>query len=43
MNRVPLVRGDMTFEEGASSFTGATMYVRLVDITVADSASEVIS
>lgn len=37
-----LVTGKITFEEGAPSFTGATVYVRLENITVADAASEVI-
>lgn len=43
MNTVQLVKGKITFEEEAPSFTGATMYVRLENITVADIASEVVA
>ena len=38
-----LVKGKITFEEGAPPFTGATVYVRLEDITLADAASEVVA
>jgi len=40
---VLLVKGKITFEEGAPPFTGATMYVRLENITAADTASEVVA
>jgi uncharacterized lipoprotein YbaY len=43
MNTVQLVKGKITFEEDAPAFTGATMYVRLENITVADIASEVVA
>ena len=43
MNRGPLVKGKITFKEGAAPFAGATMYVRLENITVADAASEVVA
>jgi hypothetical protein len=43
MNTVPLVKGEITFEEDAPPFTGATMYVYLEDITFADITSEVIA
>jgi hypothetical protein len=43
MNTVPLVKGEITFEEVAPPFTGATMYVLLENITVADIASEVVA
>ena len=43
MNTVPLVKGKITFEEVAPSFTGATMYVRLESITAADIASETVA
>jgi len=43
MNTVPLVKGEITFEEEAPPFTGATMYVHLENITVADIASEVVA
>ena len=43
MNTVPLVKGKITFEEGAPPFTGATMYVRLERITAADIASEAVA
>ena len=43
MNTVPLVKGKITFEEAAASFTGATMYVRLEKITAADIASEAVA
>jgi hypothetical protein len=43
MNKVPLVKGEIMFEEEAPPFTGATMYVYLENITVADSASEVVA
>lgn len=43
MNTVPLVKGKITFEEVAPPFTGATMYVRLENITAADTASEVVA
>lgn len=42
MNIEPLVKGELTFEEDAPPFTGATMYVYLENITVADIAAEVI-
>ena len=43
MNTVPLVKGKITFEEAAASFTGATMYVRLEKIIAADIASEAVA
>lgn len=43
MNTVPLVKGKITFEEEAPSFTGATMYVHLENITLADIAAEVVA
>ncbi|MDN5751755.1 MAG: YbaY family lipoprotein [Nitrosospira sp.] len=43
MNTVPLVKGKVTFEEVAPPFTGATMYVRLENITFADAASKVVA
>lgn len=43
MNTVPLVKGKITFEEAAASFTGGTMYVRLERITAADIASEAVA
>jgi hypothetical protein len=43
MNTVPLVKGNITFEEIAPPFTGAIMYVRLESITAADIASETVA
>ena len=43
MNTVPLVKGKITFEEGAPPFAGATMYVRLENITAADVAAEAVA
>jgi uncharacterized lipoprotein YbaY len=43
MDTAPLVQGEITFEEEAPPFTGATMYVYLENITVADIASEVVA
>ena len=43
MNTAPLVKGKITFEEAAPPFTGATMYVRLENITAADIASEAVA
>jgi|SRR5215211_8041287 hypothetical protein len=43
MNTARLVKGKITFEEEASPFTGATMYVHLENITAADIASEVVA
>lgn len=43
MNTVPLVKGEITFEAEAPPFTGATLYVRLENVTVADTASEVMA
>lgn len=43
MNTVLLAQGEITFEEEAPSFTGATMYVRLENITIADIAAEVVA
>jgi uncharacterized lipoprotein YbaY len=43
MNTASLVKGEITFEAEAPPFTGATMYVRLENVTVADTASEVIA
>ena len=43
MNTVPLVKGEITFEGEAPSFSGATVYVYLENITVADIASEVVA
>lgn len=43
MNTVQLVKGKITFEEETPAFTGATMYVRLENITIVDIASEVIA
>jgi hypothetical protein len=43
VNTVQLVKGTVTFEQDAPSFTGATMYVRLENTTVADLASEVVA
>lgn len=43
MNTAQLVKGKITFEDGAPPFTGATMYVRLERITAADIASEVVA
>jgi hypothetical protein len=43
MNTVPLVKGEITFEEIAPPFTGATMYVRLENITAADIASDAVA
>jgi hypothetical protein len=43
MNTVPLVKGEITFEEEAPPFTGATIYVYLENITVADIAAEVVA
>ena len=43
MNTVPLVQGKITFEEVAPPFTGATLYVRLENITSADIASETVA
>ena len=37
-----LVKGKITFEQNAPSFSDATLYVRLENITVADVASEVV-
>ena len=39
MNREPLVKGRIIFEEVARPFTAATIYVRLERITAADTAS----
>lgn len=41
MNTVPLVKVKIMFEEAAPSFSGATMYARLENITSADIASRV--
>lgn len=43
MNKVPLVKGEIRFEGEVPSFNGATMYVYLENITVADIASEVVA
>ena len=43
MNTVLLVKGKITFEEAAPPLTGATMYVRLENITAADIASEAVA
>lgn len=43
MNTVPLVKGEITFEQDAPSFSGAVMHVYLENITVADMASEVVA
>jgi uncharacterized lipoprotein YbaY len=43
MNTVPLVKGEITFEEEAPPFIGATLSVYLENITVADIASEVVA
>ena len=43
MKTAPLVKGEITFEAEAPAFTGATMYVRLENVTVADTAAEVIA
>ena len=38
-----LVKGTVTFEKDAPAFTGATMYVRLENTTLADVAAEVVA
>ena len=43
MNAAPLVKGKITFEEVATPFTAATVYVRLESITAADIASEAVA
>jgi len=43
MDAMPLVKGKITFEEVAPPFTGATMYVRLENVTAADIASELVA
>jgi uncharacterized lipoprotein YbaY len=43
MNTVPLVKGKIMFEEAALPFTGATLYVRLENITSVDVASKVVA
>lgn len=43
MNTVPLVKGKITFEEVTPPFNGATMYVRLENITAVDIASEAVA
>ena len=42
MNTAPLVKGRVRFDEDAPPFTGATMYVRLENMTLADRTSEVV-
>jgi uncharacterized lipoprotein YbaY len=39
----PLVVGTITFEEGTAPFSGATVSVRLYDISYADAAAEVMA
>ena len=39
----PLVSGEILFSENASSFSGATVYVRLEDVSNADAPSKVIA
>ncbi len=43
MKTAQLVKGKVTFEEKAPPFTGATMYVRLENVTLADAAAEVVA
>jgi uncharacterized lipoprotein YbaY len=43
VNTVPLVKGEITFEEAAPPFAGATMYVRLENVIAADIASEAVA
>lgn len=43
MNTVPLVKGEIRFEGEVPSFSGATMYVYLENITVADMVSEMVA
>lgn len=43
MDTAPLVKGEITFEQGAPPFSGATLYVRLENLTYADAASEVVA
>jgi uncharacterized lipoprotein YbaY len=40
---VLLVRGEVRFEERAPSFSGATLYVRLEEVTTADAAARIVS
>ncbi len=39
----PLVEGEIKFEEEAPPFSGATMYVRLEDVSVADAPARVVA
>ncbi len=39
----PLVEGKITFEQGVQPFTGATMHVRLEDVSVADAPARVVA
>ncbi|HEY0078884.1 MAG TPA: YbaY family lipoprotein [Pyrinomonadaceae bacterium] len=39
----PLVTGSILFDEDAGAFSGATVYVRLEDVTYADAASKVLA
>jgi uncharacterized lipoprotein YbaY len=43
MKMIPLVKGEITFETDIQPFSGATIYIRLEDITFTDAASKVIA
>lgn len=37
-----IVEGDILFEDVSSSFSGATVYIRIEDVSIADAASKVV-
>lgn len=43
MTATPLVRGTIVFESSRPELTGATVYVRLEDVSLADAPAEVVS
>jgi uncharacterized lipoprotein YbaY len=43
MTATPLVRGTIVFESFRPELTGATVYVRLEDVSLADAPAEVVS
>lgn len=42
MNTGSIIKGEITFDKEAPSFTGATLYVYLENVSIIDTASEVV-
>lgn len=43
LDSVLLIKGEILFEEEAKSFSGATVYVRLEDVSLADAPSKIVT